>query len=474
LRVLWQRVLSTYRLWLKDDEKFHGLKRLNYKKVEVSLGDVLMKGIHPEGGELSANPDDSLFELVVRLLDDSKPKELEYVNTPYDIKVQVMAVCRPRNYGYKAPALKDLFNWIRKDCYFAESFSYPGLFDLAKEKLHEIWSDKVARNLLGRVYHTFEERRNFIKSKNPQLKIRSYADIRNCNLSTLFRPEDFYQADTKIVKAVFPCKYFFLADCIKRLTDEDGRLRPRKSINYFTLKNDGVHYNCEVKGKCVVFRPDLGEGVERRRIAERFAARWRMGGGKYCFTTNIENVELMLRGDLNSRERCEISFHDLKYSIDDPSKPERPTKSGAFPKLEKILVYGVGSYPTTKITTHRAINILRAYGVSGTGKKAVLEEKLAHLADKLYRERKEELDRYFGENKFIRVGFRSTAALVFPVMEDDENMRSLVLAIYVLKHLRGNVILDSAYENNDVDVYSLAISLIREKIKMRSAFLKVE
>jgi len=39
--------METFKLWLEQDTKIPMFKRLAYEKVNVSLADVLTKGIHP-------------------------------------------------------------------------------------------------------------------------------------------------------------------------------------------------------------------------------------------------------------------------------------------------------------------------------------------------------------------------------------------------------------------------------------------
>ena len=41
--------MKTYRRFLEPDEQISQLKRLAYEKVDVSLGDVLLRGCHPDG-----------------------------------------------------------------------------------------------------------------------------------------------------------------------------------------------------------------------------------------------------------------------------------------------------------------------------------------------------------------------------------------------------------------------------------------
>ena len=40
-------MMKTFRLWLEPDKKVPRFKRLRFEKTEVSVIDVLKKGIHP-------------------------------------------------------------------------------------------------------------------------------------------------------------------------------------------------------------------------------------------------------------------------------------------------------------------------------------------------------------------------------------------------------------------------------------------
>ena len=61
----------------------------------------------------------------------------------------------------------------------------------------------------------------------------------------------------------------------------------------------------------------------------------------------------------------------------------------------------------------------------------------------------------------------------FPILAEN-GMRNIILTMYLFKHLRGNTIIDASYENDSYDLLSLAKSLVKEEISLKSQFLQVQ
>jgi hypothetical protein len=109
-----------------------------------------------------------------------------------------------------------------------------------------------------------------------------------------------------------------------------------------------------------------------------------------------------------------------------------------------------------------------------TGRKDQLVEKLAQLAARLYGEGRPELDAYFSEHKFVRAGNSvKQRGNDFPVLEGLD-LRNMVLTMYIMKHLRGNTILESSHKNDTFDLLSLARSLIKREVALTGVFLQVK
>jgi len=109
-----------------------------------------------------------------------------------------------------------------------------------------------------------------------------------------------------------------------------------------------------------------------------------------------------------------------------------------------------------------------------TGRKEQLLEKLAHLSAKVYAEHEFELDDYFSMHRFIRVTrAKKGTGQPFPVLENLD-LRNMVLTMYIIKHLRGNTILEATHNNDTFDLLSLALALIKQEVSVAGAFLEVE
>jgi len=50
----------------------------------------------------------------------------------------------------------------------------------------------------------------------------------------------------------------------------------------------------------------------------------------------------------------------------------------------------------------------------------------------------------------------------------------MLLTMYVLRHLRGNTILEATHENDTYDIPSLARALIKREVSLTGIFLRVE
>ena len=87
----------------------------------------------------------------------------------------------------------------------------------------------------------------------------------------------------------------------------------------------------------------------------------------------------------------------------------------------------------------------------------------------------EELDGCFSKRRFIRIASTPPKAQDFPVVETlGPDMGNLVLSMYILKHLRGNAILDPTHENDSYTPNQLALALLNKKTAMSGGFLRVK
>ncbi len=109
-----------------------------------------------------------------------------------------------------------------------------------------------------------------------------------------------------------------------------------------------------------------------------------------------------------------------------------------------------------------------------TGRKEELLKKLYDLLADLYKEKEPEYTEYFSRNRFIRIK-TTVGSFSKRFNVDDESMvNNTLLAMYVLKHLRGNSILEACHENNTFELKDLAKSLLNTEVSVTGHFLKVE
>ena len=112
-------------------------------------------------------------------------------------------------------------------------------------------------------------------------------------------------------------------------------------------------------------------------------------------------------------KHCGIAFPGLRYG--EPS--ENHQSRGAVTPSGTPL-YKVGGVLTEGRSAHELKEVLRTHGVSMTGRKADLVEKLALLAARLYQKHEAGLDAYFAKNRFIRAKhLAGHRAVSFPVLD---------------------------------------------------------
>ena len=83
------------------------------------------------------------------------------------------------------------------------------------------------------------------------------------------------------------------------------------------------------------------------------------------------------------------------------------------------------------------------------------------------------LSEHFANQKYLRIS-RTVNATLFPFMQDAGPVDRTVLAMYIIKHSRGNTILDANYENDTYELQDLAKALLRGDITLHGNFVAVE
>ncbi|MFC1601261.1 hypothetical protein ACFL34_02830 [Candidatus Sumerlaeota bacterium] len=474
-------MMKTYKLWLEQDKDIPRFKRLNFKKVDAPLADVLNKGIHPllaEGGRHYVG------EKVVAALNESELMPIELAQCGYCSDVSEIAY---NVYGQNDhdSLLDQTLRRIRQALYFAGALSYVELLAIAKQRLRDIWSHSVAHSLLERTFQDFDGMRSFLKAKShgrqgPAVKLSGYADIANYDLGEILTPEDFTDEDSIIIAAAVPITNFRSTTFIDNVTDEEGRLRLVDSIPHFrvTVRSGGGHdglssgyavpvaYNCRVSGDNVRLIPVLDQ-CAKRTLARAVAEKFRTDNGRYCFTTDIARVDQLL-----SERSTELSFPSLSYTVNlSPPTASAKIHEAAAEQFRICLPL------TARASVQSIKQVLRRHDISMTGRKEQLLAKLATLAAQLYEEHVVELDAYFNNRRYIRIrnaintGANRTP-FPLPPLEGLE-LGHMILSMYAIRHLRGNAILEATHENDTYDTLSLARALIRREVTFDGAFMRV-
>jgi hypothetical protein len=458
--------MKTFKLWFVPDKTIPRLLQLCWEQVEVPIEDVLLRGIHP----IWRNNDyESLQQKFVEVLNEAGVKlpHLAQLGYCHDASSEIHHYSNSNSHVFE-----ELLKRISRSILFVKEMTYIELLNLAKMNLARQWGHKLAFTLLSNACHDFDAMRSFVKARDKSVKISAYVDFDDFNLGEILSLEDFAEEEQILIREGLPATNFRSAAFLTKITDDEGRLHLTESIKHFkvTLDDspnrfpDPLSYNCQRDGRQIRFQPELGKNSAKRKVARAIAEKWRTDQGKYCFTADIERLTQMLQ-----QPRSNITFPSLDYM-----RTRNPGASSVMPTSSKIECFTIGTYLMYHHSGNAMREVLRSHGVSMTGRKEQLVEKLAQLAAKVYTGRNAELDAYFKQYRFIRVktaGKQSTVS--FPVLQELD-IRSMILAMYTLKHLRGNTVLEAAHSNNSFDLISLARSLIKQEVSVSGVFLQVQ
>jgi len=461
--------MQTFKLWLENDPDIPEFRTLCYKTVEVEIKDVIENGIHPWGDHQYANR--TLVDKFIRVIDSEAVKIKEIAEFKYceDVKSYTSSYHYPERSRFES-----LLSRISQGIRFVDNVTYLELLKLAKTNLARNWDHKTAKRLVHQVYYGFNQIRSFIKSINPKVKLSSYDDLDKYDLGEILKLEDFDQYDQILISQGLPVTNFRSTTFIKNVTNERGLLRLADSIDHFELQPENrssIHYENRLRytgqrrKSEIRLIPHLTSNPEIRTKAKRIAQKHQTSGGKYCFTTSIEKLQQII-----TDESFRISFPGLDYT--NPKKQPNTPNSKIF--KNEIKRYTIGKYITLRATGDTIKSILKSHGVSMTGTKEKLLEKLAKLAAKLYQEYKPEMDNYFRNNRFVKIqNGHQHENHQFPILHN-LNIKNLVLTMYTTRHSRGNTILTSKYENDTYNPAQLAKTLISQEINPDRAYIKIE
>ena len=460
-------MLKTFRLWLESDEDFPRFQRLRYEKVDVSLRDVLLGGVHPwtenkEGTDVHP----SLIDALLQRLNDSGSKFAEFDGFGYSHDVTSQ-----QGYFYqKGSRFVRNLDHIGTQLYFVDRLSYVELLEEAKAHLREHWRNDVALRMLNQMSHAFPDQRRFLKEKDKTIKLSGRDSLADYDLGQILSLEDFEGRENIIIQEAFGTVNLRKAAFLAQVTDAQGRLRLTPDIRRvtFTLIPQASNYvhllwHVEREGEVWRFRPEIGKSDAKRRAAMEFAQTWRTDEGRLCFSTTLDRMEQMME------ERIAVpGFPALNYTFD-----HRGPRAAAEVAEHRVPAFFIGGFHSHKSSGETLREILREYGVPMTGNKGKLLQKLAHLAAKQYEIKKPDMDAYFAEDRFVRIAKTPVKSERLPLLEDMPLLRNLLLTMYAMQHLRGNAILDVAHDNNTYTEEQLAQALLTGRVEFTGAFLRV-
>jgi hypothetical protein len=459
--------MKTFRLWLEPDKEIPQFKRLAYERVDVSIADVLLRGIHPW---IEAEENRSLNQRFMAILNDDESKLPELAEFSYCGDLS----CTVQSYNYSPmPAFQENLERIKKNIYFVGELSYVELLSMAKRRVRKKWNHSFARNMLGSALGTFNSMRSFLKQKDKSLKLSGYYDLEKYDLGQVLSLEDFEGYDSVVISHGMPFTNFRSENFIGSVTDQRGLLRMTDRIRHFNVvvnrygggeANGTVIYNCRLEGERVRMLPDLKGSFHTRKIAQIVALERAMDDGRYCFTTDIPTLADLIEG-----RDVGIRFPKLNYVGE-----SHGGVSTAMVAKSQVERFSIGRFATANDPGEHIKSILRSHGISMTGNKEKLGGKLAKLSAELYREYEAEMETYFRANRFVRNENGQTPnGSRFPALEEVD-MRNMLLAMYAVKHLRGNTILEASHVNDTFELEDLAKALIKGDVSVNGVFLRIE
>lgn len=386
--------MKTFKFWLEPDENIPQFKKLYWETIDVSFTDVITKGIHPWQG---SDKHHSLGDRFVKILnsEDFKPTELVQFNYCNDISSSIRSY-----YHVRKSRFEEILKRIDSSVYFVDKLSYVELLSIAKQRLKSTWSHQVAYSILSKVCGGFDAIRRFIKTKDKTVKLSGYSDIQAYDLGKILSLDDFSGEDSIIITEVIGSYSFRSSEFLVKVTDSEGKLKLTDSIQHFQLTAYGdsdlgfgsVVYNCHKTEGLIRFIPEINAQPTVKALAKAFARKWQSGNGKYCFSLDIAKVESMVL------EKCSIDFGSVQSM-------EKSKGKSSFGKLtySTIKGYTIGKIPSLHSSNETVKEFLRNHGISMTGRKEELLDKLATLSVEVYKEHESVLNSYFKNQKFIKV-----------------------------------------------------------------------
>ena len=453
------------KVWLEPDLRMPVFLCLRCQSVEVPIRDVLLEGIHPESALGMSGDWCQAAEMLTQTLNQERyrfaPLSVHRLN--FDVAPSKDGFHHDRRTG-----LERTLEAVSNSVYFTDQADYSLILNTSIERLRNHWNEDSAWNLLRSGGGRFSEMRTFLKEKHPDLKVSSYEELNGLRMSSLVSVEDFLPQERSVVGEALACQNFRHTAVLDELTDSQHRMRFLKRIEWFGLVfnpgrlpgNGHVKYACELRGEQVHFTPELKHETPQRLFAKAIAQKYRTAGGDYCFSMPVDRVQEIL-----DQEAVSLQFNNVRYL-------QRPAGLAVTGRLRKEQIPKFGISWRKLETLEQFRDALRTHGEKISGTKEQLLKRTAGLVAARYAAVAPELSEWFADNPFVRVPQEQNFAEPFPLLEDDP-LKNLLLSLFLMRHLRGNIVVDVNHENQSVQPEDMAEALLCGKVKLSGCFLRV-
>jgi hypothetical protein len=141
-------------------------------------------------------------------------------------------------------------------------------------------------------------------------------------------------------------------------------------------------------------------------------------------------------------------------------------------KTDGIVCYGETSHLWANNHNDQLKDVLRGFNRPVSGRKDELVKRLVELLAEEYSATEKELDAFFSQHRFLRLGAKPQLKQPFAVLQG-HRLRETLVTLYCLRHLRGNVVLDPAHLNQSVKVADLAAAFLHGQVDVGGCFVPV-
>jgi hypothetical protein len=465
--------IQTQRLRLEPDKELPELKRLRFSPTDVTVEDIFLKGIHPHSVVRVGNQHDytGMADTILAKLNEPTAylAELKAHNLGYEIATPGYSM-----YGCsETPDPVDrLLKYLSENIYFTDDLAYEQLLAMAIARLRRIWDGGVARNMLNNLARDFASMREMVKSKNPDIKVASYAELDDIDVSRLFTVDDFITEEQLLLSFGLESRNFRRADALKAFTDDEGRLKATSSISHCQVswgydrigEMPLLTYQCALTGRQIRWKPSMADNPKEQEKTRQVARVWGKGSGRYCFTSDLADMDRMIK-----QLQMRLSFPDLKYGGGEKSESE----ASAQVRQKAVMAYDAPFRVKADSSNETIKDLLRRFDWKLTGRKEDLVQRLAELMAEQYAIKAPELDEFFSNRRFIRLMHERTDSKRLQVLQGYP-LAGHLLTMYCVRHMRGNVLLEAQHENTAVGLLDLAEAILMGRVRLSGCFVPVQ